>query len=50
MIEVAPIKEKMRENQLRWFVHIQRRSINAPVRKSDAIHIKGNAKDEGDQN
>ena len=47
MIEVAPIEEKMRENRLRLFGHIQRRPINAPVRKSDAIHIKGNARGRG---
>ena len=33
MIEVAPIEEKMRENRLRWFGHIQRRLTNALVRK-----------------
>ena len=48
MIEVAPIDEKMRENRLRWFGYIQRRPINAPIRKSDAIHIM--LEDEGDQN
>ena len=37
----------MRENRLRWFDHIQRRPINAPVRKSDAIHIEGNARERG---
>ena len=47
MIEVAPIEEKMRENQLRWFGHIQWRPIHAPFRKSDAIHIEGNAKRQG---
>ena len=25
IIEVAPIEEKMRENRLRWFGHIQKR-------------------------
>ena len=44
MIEVAPMKEKIRENQLRWFGHIQIRPINAPVRKRDIIHIEGNAR------
>ena len=44
MIEVTQIKEKMRENRLRWFGHIQRRSINVPVKKSDAIHIENNAR------
>ena len=44
MIEVVPIEEKIRETRLRQFGHIQRRPINAPVRKSDAIHIEGNAR------
>ena len=44
MIKVAQIEEKMRENRLQWFGHIQRKPINAPVRKSDAIHIEGNAR------
>ena len=44
MIEVATIKEKMRENRLRWFGHIQRRPTNNPVRKSDVFHIEGNAR------
>ena len=47
MIKVAPIKEKMRENRLRWFGYIQRRPTNAPVRKSDVIHIKGNTRGRG---
>ena len=34
----------MRENQLRWFDHIQRRPTNAPFNKSDAIHIEGNVR------
>ena len=50
MIEVAPIVEKMRENRLQWFGHIQRRPINAPVRRSGAIHIDGNAKGRGRPN
>ena len=47
MIEIASIEEKMREIRLRWFGHIQKRPINAPVRKSDAIHIEGNARGRG---
>ena len=47
MIEVVPIEEKMRENRLRWFDHIQRRPMNALVRKCDSIHIEGNARGRG---
>ena len=32
-IGVASIDENMRKNHLRWFDHVQRRAINAPVRK-----------------
>ena len=34
-IGVASIDEKFRESYLRQFGHIQRRAINAPVRKSN---------------
>ena len=47
MIEVTSIEEKMRENWLRWFGHIKRRTINTPIRKSDAIHIEANARGRG---
>ena len=47
MIEAAPIEEKMRENRLQWFCHIQRRPINVPIRKNDIIHIESNARGRG---
>ena len=34
----------MRENRLRWFGHIQRKPLNAPIRKSDLLTIQGNAR------
>jgi len=37
-IGVAPIKEKMRENCLRWFSHVQHRPTDALVRRVE--HIK----------
>ena len=39
-IRVAPINEKMRENHLRWFGHVQRRATNAPVKKSELIQVE----------
>ena len=47
MLGVAPIEDKMRENQLRWFGHIQRRPLDDPVRKSDLLTIYGNARGRG---
>ena len=32
-IEVTSIDEKMRENRLRWFDHVQRRATNELIRK-----------------
>ena len=34
-IGVAPIEEKMTENHLRWFGHVQRRPQEEPVRRVD---------------
>ncbi|XP_070011458.1 uncharacterized protein [Nicotiana sylvestris] len=31
-VGVAPMEDKMRELRLRWFRHVQRRSLDAPVR------------------
>ena len=39
-IRMAPIDEKMRESHLRQFDYMQRREINAPVRKSELIQVK----------
>ena len=38
-IGVAPIEEKMRENRLRWFGHVQRRPTDAPVRRVKRIKL-----------
>lgn len=46
-VGVAPIEDKMRENRLRWFGHVQRRPLTAPVRKSDIVQIEGNARGRG---
>jgi len=36
-IGVASIKDKMREARLRWFGHIRRRPMDAPVRRGETI-------------
>ena len=40
-LEVAIIRDKIRENQLRWFGHVQRRTATALVRKSLAMKVDG---------
>ncbi|KAJ7979012.1 Retrovirus-related Pol polyprotein LINE-1 [Quillaja saponaria] len=43
-VEVAPIEEKMRENRLRWFGHIQRRPMDAVVKQGDMVQVPGKKK------
>ena len=37
LAEVAPIEDKMRESRLRWFGHVKKRSVAAPVRRCEMI-------------
>ena len=46
-IRVTPIDEKMRESHLRWFGHVQRSAINAPIRKSELILVEGTKRGKG---
>ena len=42
-VGVAPIVEKLVENRLRWFKHVERRPVDAVVRRVDQIeksHVK----------
>jgi len=36
-VGVAPIVEKLVENRLRWFEHVERRPVDAVVRRVDQI-------------
>ncbi|PKA52309.1 integrator complex subunit 11 [Apostasia shenzhenica] len=36
-VGVAPIEDKLRESRLRWFEHLNRRPIEAPVRKIELL-------------
>jgi len=38
-VGVAPLEDKLRETRLRWFGHVKRRSVGAPVRRCEAIHL-----------
>ncbi|XP_070026013.1 uncharacterized protein [Nicotiana sylvestris] len=40
-VGVAPVDDKMREVRLRWFGHVQRRSIDAPVRRCERLVVMG---------
>ena len=36
---VAPLEDKLRETRLRWFGHVKRNSVDAPVRRCEAIKL-----------
>jgi hypothetical protein len=44
---VAPIGDKIRETRLRWFGHVERRPVMAPVRKSLDIQVEGPSRGRG---
>jgi hypothetical protein len=39
-VRVAPIEDKMREARLRWFGHLQRRPLDAPVRRCEKLEAE----------
>ena len=44
---MARIEEKMRESRLRWFGHVKRRSMAAPVRRCELIDLPGGNRGRG---
>ena len=40
-LEIAPISRKTRENRLRWFGYVQRKTFDAPVRRVENIIVEG---------
>ncbi|KAI0524286.1 hypothetical protein KFK09_003652 [Dendrobium nobile] len=38
-VGVAPVKDKIRENRLRWLGHIKRRPSDDPVRRVDILYL-----------
>nr|XP_018634600.1 uncharacterized protein LOC108949236 [Nicotiana tomentosiformis] len=40
-VGMAPMDDKMREARLRWFGHVRRRSIDAPVRGCETLALAG---------
>ncbi|XP_019244552.1 PREDICTED: uncharacterized protein LOC109224430 [Nicotiana attenuata] len=46
-VGVAPIDDNMREARLRWFGHVQRRSLDAPVRRCERLALVGTRRGRG---
>ena len=44
-MEIASIKNKMRDNCFRWFGHVQRRPLSEIVRKGELNNIEGVRRD-----
>ena len=44
---MAPIEETLRETRLRWFGHVKRRSVAAPVRMCEMIVPLGGKRERG---
>ncbi|KAL5156139.1 hypothetical protein HKD37_19G055060 [Glycine soja] len=46
-VGVAPIVEKMVENRLRWFGHVERRPVDSVVRRVDQMERRQTIRDRG---
>ncbi|XP_070005739.1 uncharacterized protein [Nicotiana sylvestris] len=47
MMGLAPVKDKLRESRLRWFRHVKRRDIAAPVKRSERLTVASLRKGRG---
>lgn len=47
MAWVTLIEDKLRDNTLKWFGHVYRRSVDAVVRSSDMVVFDGSTSREG---
>ena len=43
----ANIEQKMKDNRLRWFRHVQRRGISEPVKKIDSQSLRDLKRERG---
>ena len=46
-VGVTPIEDKLRENRLRWFGHIQRRATETVVKRCDVVMVDGSVRGRG---
>ena len=46
-VGVAPIEDNIRVITLRWFGHIKRRNVNAPIKMSETINLLGFSRGRG---
>ncbi|VFQ64860.1 unnamed protein product [Cuscuta campestris] len=46
-VGMAPVEDKLREARLRWFGHVRRRDVDAPVRRCERITVIGGSRGRG---
>ena len=46
-VGIAPIEKKMTETKLRWFEYVQRRPLEAPIKKVDQMDFNPMKKGKG---
>ncbi|VFQ98440.1 unnamed protein product [Cuscuta campestris] len=46
-VGMAPVEDKLREARLRWFGHVRRQDVDAPVRRCERITVIGGSRGRG---